>query len=64
MTLLVWPFSQMIETRCPGFQTGFCHVNSTHFLTQEPGIGFRDLWPKPMVKVLSHDRRVIASFLG
>lgn len=34
-------------------------------LTREPCcIGFRDLCPKPVVKVLSHGRRVIASFLG
>lgn len=65
MTLLVWPFSQRIKTRCPGFQTGFCHVNNTSLLTHEPGcIGFRDLCPQLMVKVLSHDRTVIASFLG
>lgn len=65
MTLWAWLFSQMIKTRCPGFQTGFCHVNSMNFLTQELCyIGFRDLCPKPMVKVLSHDRTVIASFLG
>ena len=65
MTLLVWPFSQRIKTRCPGFQTGFCHVNNTSLLTREPGcIGFRDLCPQLMVKVLSHDSTVIASFLG
>lgn len=53
MTLLVWLFSQMIETRCPGFQTGFCHMSRTDFLTRELWyVGFKDLCPKPEVKVL------------
>lgn len=46
------------DERCLGFQTGFCHVNNTNFLTRELCcVGFRDLGPKPMVKELSHDRR-------
>lgn len=43
--------------------SGFCHVNSTNFLTQEPCyIGFRDLYPKPMVMVLRDTEQLLPAF--